>query len=74
MIKMNFGSVGNYETGKYEDIIVKANWPNSLKDVLIGGSLIAAGTIYLATTAFKNGANAHEKAEFNALEKQELIR
>lgn len=73
MIKMNFGSVGNYETGKYEDIIVKANWPNSLKDVLIGGGLIAAGAIYLAMSAFKNGAKAYEKAEFDVLEKQGLI-
>lgn len=73
MIKMNFGSIGNYETGKYEDIIVKATWPNSIKDILIGGSLIVAGTIYLAITAFKNGAKTYEKAEFDVLEKQGLI-
>ena len=73
MIKMNFGSIGNYETEKYEDIIVKANWPNNIGDVFIGGGLIVAGIVYLTAMAFKNGAKAYEKAEFDVLEKQNLI-
>lgn len=74
MIKMNFGAIGNYETGKYEDIVVKAITPNGFKDILIGGSVVMVGIIYLTATAFKNGARSYEKAEFDALEKQNLIR
>lgn len=73
MIKMNFGSIGNYDTGKYEDIVVKAGAPNDLKDIFIGGGLIVAGVIWLTVTAFKKGACAYEKAEFDVLEKQDLM-
>ena len=73
MIKMNFGAIGNYETGKYEDIVVRAVIPNNIKDILIGGGAVMAGIIYLTVTAFKNGARAYEKAEFDTLEKQNLI-
>lgn len=73
MIKMNFGSIGNYSTGKYEDIVVKAGVPNDIKDIFIGGGAIIAGVIWLTVTAFKKGARAYEKAEFDVLEKQDLV-
>lgn len=73
MIKMNFGSIGNYSTGKYEDIVVKVGAPNDLKDIFIGGGIIVAGVIWLTVTAFKKGASAYEEAEFDALEKQGLL-
>lgn len=73
MIKMKFGAIGNYETGKYEDIIVKAAAPNDIKDILIGGSVVLIGIMYLTVAAFKKGARAYEKAEFETLEKQDLI-
>lgn len=73
MMKLTFGSIGNYETGKFEDIVVKATFPNSLKDILIGGGAITAGIVWLTVTAFKNGARAYEKAEMATLQKQSLI-
>ncbi len=72
MIKMKFGSIGNYETGKWEDIVVKAAAPNSVKEILMGAGLILAGIAYLTVTAFKNGAKAYEKAEMDTLKEQGL--
>ncbi len=73
MIKMSFGAIGNYKTGKWEDVVVKAVLPNSVKDILIGGGMMLAGAAYLAVKAFKNGARAYEEAEMNTLKKQGLI-
>lgn len=73
MIKMKFDAIGNYETGKYEDIVVNAMIPNDIKDILIGGGAMLIGVMYLTVTAFKKGARAYEKAELETLEKQGLI-
>ena len=64
MIKMKFGAIGNYETGKYEDIVVKAAAPNDIKDILIGGSVVFISVMYLTVAAFQKGARAHKKAQF----------
>lgn len=72
MIKSIYGPITNPKTGKSKDILVKCK-PNSLKDILIGGSLVAVGIAYLTVTAFKNGSNAFEIAEFNTLKDLDLF-
>ena len=73
MIKFKQGGYTNPETKAYKDIVVKAAAPNSLKDALIGGSLLLAGITYLTVAAFKNGAKAMETAEVETLEELGLI-
>ncbi len=73
MIKFTRGGVTNPETGVYKDIVVKAAGPNSLKDILIGGSMVLIGITYLTVTAFKNGSKAFEDAELRALAEAGLI-
>lgn len=73
MIKFTRGGVTNPETGVYKDIIVKAATPNSLKDILIGGSMVLMGVTYLTVTAFKNGSKAFEDAELRALAEAGLL-
>ncbi len=73
MFKSIYGPITNLETGKSKDILVKYK-PNSLKDILIGGSLVAVGIAYLTVTAFKNGSNAFEIAEFNTLKDLDIIK
>lgn len=65
-MKRSFGSVQN-TTGSVKEICVKASMPNKLKDILIGGSIVTIGIIYLTTTAFWYGANKYDMAEFEAL-------
>ena len=74
MIKFKCGGVANPGTDEYKDVIVKAAAPNSLKDILIGGGITLVGITYLAVTAFKNGAKAHDAAELQALMDLHLIR
>lgn len=73
MIKSIYGPITNPVTGKSKDILVKCK-PNSLKDILIGGSLVAVGIAYLTVTAFKNGSNAFEIAEYNTLKDLDLFK
>lgn len=73
MIKSIYGPITNPVTGKSKDILVKCK-PNSLKDILIGGSLVAVGIAYLTVTAFKNGARAYEVEEFNVLKDLDLFK
>lgn len=73
MIKSIYGPITNPKTGESKDILVKVK-PNDLKDILIGGSLVVAGIAYLTVTAFKNGSNAFEIAEFNTLKDLDLFK
>lgn len=66
MIKFKQGNIGNYN-GEIRDIIVKTAAPNSLKDALIGGGMVLVGIAYLTYTAFRNGSQAFEKAEFQTM-------
>ncbi len=72
MLKSIYGSITNPVTGKSQDILVKIK-PNNVKDILIGGSLVVVGISYLTITAFKNGSNAFEEAEFNTLKDLDLL-
>ena len=69
MIKFNLGSVVNPETGAMSNIEVKSTSPNTFKDIIFGGALIAIGIGYLTVSAFKNGAQKMEAAELEALSK-----
>lgn len=73
MFKSIYGPITNPKTGNSKDILVKCK-PNSLKDILIGCSLVAVGIAYLTVTSFKNGANAFEEAEYNALKELDLFK
>lgn len=66
MIKFTQGDIGSKD-GRWVDIVVKASAPNGLKDMLIGGSIVAIGITYLTYTAFRNGSKAFERAELYAL-------
>lgn len=72
MIKFRHGWIGGKD-GVEHDIIVKAAAPNKLKDVLIGGGMVAAGIFYLTYTAFKHGAEQFERAELYALKAAGVI-
>ena len=67
MIKFKHGEVASYDGYVVKDIIVKAKIPNHVKDILVGGGLVALGITYLTTTAFKHGSKAFEEAEYKAL-------
>lgn len=68
MIKSIYGPITNPKTGKSKDIIVNAFTSKNLKDILIG-----VGIGYLTLSAFKNGANAFEEAEYKTLEELDLF-
>lgn len=53
--------------GVKKEIIVKSALPNHVKDVLIGGSMVLIGIMYLTSTAFKNGSKAFERAEYQTM-------
>ena len=67
MIKFNQGYVINEATGKRRNIVVKSATANTFKDILIGGSMVLVGIVYLTVKAFKNGSQKYEDAEFQAL-------
>lgn len=72
MIKFKQGWIGGND-GIKKDIIVQAAAPNTLRDALIGGSLVLMGITYLTVTAFKNGASKFEDAEFKVLSDLNLV-
>lgn len=74
MINFKHGAITNTETGMTKDIVVKAACPNSLRDTIIGGSIILVGIAYLTITAFKNGAQAFEAAEYKTLSELNLFK
>ena len=72
MIKFKQGTICNMD-GVEKDIIVKALAPNKFKDVLIGGGIVLIGITYLTVTAFKNGSEMFEAAEFKTLSDLNII-
>ena len=74
MINFKHGTITNTETGMTKDIVVKAACPNSLRDTIIGGSIILVGIAYLTITAFKNGAKAFDAAECKTLSELRLLK
>lgn len=72
MIKFKQGYITNYE-GVTKDVVVKAAGPNTLMDILIGGSMVLVGITYLTVTAFKNGSKAFDNAEFDTLVELGLV-
>lgn len=73
MIKFNCGWIGDDKTGAKKDIVVKAVSPNTLKDALIGGGLVLVGITYLTVTAFKNGAQKFDDAQWKTLDDLGLL-
>lgn len=73
MIKFKYGSITNPKTGVTKDIVVKSLAPNHLKDALIGGAIVLGGIAYLTVTAFRNGAEKFDAAEYNTFEELGLI-
>lgn len=71
-MKLNFGPISNY-AGESMDICINKIIPNKPIDILIGGALIVGGVLYLTSTAYRDGANAFEDAEFKVLEALGLI-
>lgn len=68
LFKKAIGWVASKETGERKDITVNFLSKDNGKDLLIGGSLIFAGTMYIARQMFMKGALAFDAAEFDALE------
>ena len=68
MIKKVLGDVWTLDKAKKADVVLKAAFPNNLKQMLIGGSLIISGIVYLTVGAFINGAVKSLEAEDEALE------
>lgn len=67
MFKYNYGRITNPKTGESTDVIVNGMKPNTVKDVLIGGGLVAMGIYYLTTAAFRHGSDEHYEADTKAL-------
>ncbi len=74
MLRSKFGPITNPKTGKSKDIIVKFMTKENVKDIIIGGGLIAAGFAYLVVSIYNNGAEAFELAEYKTLESLDLFR
>lgn len=47
---------------------------NGLRDVLIGGGLMLIGVVYLTVTAFRNGAQAFDQAEYDTMDELGLFK
>ena len=73
MIKFTQGDITNIDKRVTKDIVVKASAPNNLKEILIGGSLLMIGVVYLTYTAFRNGSRAFDEAETRTLEELDLL-
>lgn len=72
MIKFKQGWIGT-PGGKTRDIIVQSKAPNSLVDTIIGYGAVLLGITYLTVKSFKNGSEAHEEAEYRAMDELELL-
>ena len=67
MIKFKHGSITNPTTQETKDIVVKSLLPNKIADLAIGGVVTLLGIGYLTATAFRNGSDKFEKAEFKTM-------
>lgn len=74
MIKFNYGPITNLETGESKNIVVTASNSKNIRDFMIGGGIALIGIAYLVLSAFKNGANAYEEAEYKTLEELDLLK
>lgn len=74
MIKSIYGPITNPKTGETKDIVVTALNAKNIRDFVIGGGIMLIGISYLALSAFKNGANAFEEAEYKTLEALDLFK
>ena len=66
MSKLNYGPIMNMDD-ESKDIIVNSTFPNKIKDLGVGLFLIASGVIYLTKTAFKNGCDKFDAAEYKTM-------
>lgn len=73
-MKFKKGSITNPKTGKTKDIVLKTVLGSTVRDTIIGGSLIITGICYLTLSAFKNGANVYEKEEFKTMKDLDIIK
>lgn len=74
MLKMNYGKITNKVIGKEKDLIINAMNKGNCKNILIGSSIAALGIIYVAVSAFQNGANSLSKAENEAFNELDLFK
>lgn len=73
MIKINYGSIGNPETGVTKDIVVKSAYPIKFKHYLVGFGLVCMGVYYLTSKAFRFGGDKFVEAEIQAMKDCDLI-
>ena len=66
MSKLNYGPIMNMDD-ESKDIIVNSTFPNKIKELGVGLLLIASGVIYLTKTAFKNGCDKFDEAEYKTM-------
>lgn len=66
-----FGTPGSDVADK--EVVIPVSSPISLKDALIGGSIIMAGIIYLTCAAFDKGAKAFEREELYTMRNAGII-
>ena len=67
MIKFKHGSITNPKTNETKEIIVKSLFPNKIADLVIGGVVTLLDIGYLTVTAFRNGSDKLEEAEFKTM-------
>ena len=74
MIIYKGGPIDNLK-GESKDIDVRfSDSKNGLRDVLIGGGLVLIGVAYLTVTAFRNGAQEFEQAEYDTMDELGLFK
>lgn len=74
MIIYKSGPIDNLK-GASKDIDVRfSDSKNGLRDVLIGGGLVLIGVVYLTVTAFRNGAQAFDQAEYDTMDELGLFK
>lgn len=67
MFTFTKGSITNPVTNATADIVVKALNSKSIRDLIIGGAMSILGMVYLAYSSIRNGADAMNEAELNAM-------
>lgn len=74
MIRFTQGWVASSDNSRKAPVVVKADELVGLKDLLIGIVSITFGLAWLILSAFRNGSQAHEQAEYDALVKVGCIK
>lgn len=73
MLKYNYGHIGDDDLGKEEVLNIPVVSRKSLKTLLIGGTIMAAGALYIWLKSFKDGADAYDNEEWRIINSFKML-